>query len=324
MKRFFITGAVFGFGLALLIIPLFMKESQPSKTENVRENKIVEYPLLAKRIFVENPSDMIINFIELRKSLKAYMAESGEKIGLYFEYLPTGVHIGINDREEFYRASLVKLPLIMQIYKMIEDGYIKKDEQLMIRRDLLDNTYGNLWKTGAGMTKSVEELVRMTLIESDNTAYSVLLDRANQVLYETDPKNENGIEKIYDFLDIPKIDKEKTLQISPRNYSSILKSLYFSSYLNYPSSNEILNILSQSKFKNWMTRDLPSEIKVAHKVGIFQGASSDDSVNSDCGIVYMPKRNFLLCIMIASPETDKVVLHINNISKMIYKYTARQ
>lgn len=321
MKRFFISGTVFGFGLALLILPLFLsvqKTNQPA----VETGEASEYPLLAKRIFIGNPSDMIINFVDLRDSLKAYIVGTGERIGFYFEYLPTGVHIGINDREEFYRASLVKVPLIMQLYKMIEDGFVKKDEQLTIRRDLLDDTYGDLWKTGAGTTRSVEELIKSVLVESDNTAYSVLLDRVNQVLSETDPKNERGIDKIYDYLDIPRDENEKTLQISPRSYASILKALFFSSYLNYPESNEILEKMTQSKFTDWMAKSIPADVKVAHKVGIFQGASAEHSVTSDCGIIYIPNRPFILCIMVSFGETEKVVPYISDIAKITYEYLA--
>jgi beta-lactamase class A len=323
MKRFFVIGTIFGFGVAAIILPFFLRLQKVNKTAVTIEEGFETYPLLAKRIFVGSPNDMIIYFVDLREKLKTYIAGTGEKIGLYFEYLPTGIHIGINDREEFYRASLVKVPLIMQLYKMMEDGYIKKDEQLVIRRDLLDDTYGELWKTGAGTSRSVEELVRLVLTESDNTAYSVLLDKVNQVLYETDPKNEKGIDKIYDFLDIPREDKEKTLQISPRSYASILKALFFSSYLNYSSSNEILDILSQSKFREWMPKDLPPDVKVAHKVGIFQGTSPDKSVNSDCGIVYIPNRPFILCVMIKSGDTDESVPYINDITKIIYEYLVK-
>lgn len=320
MKRFFIIGAVFGFGLAFLIIPLFIKSSTPQKTYGNPESNPTEFPLLAKRIFVGNPNDMIINFVELREELKKYAAGTEEKIGIYFEYLPTGVHIGINDREEFYRASLVKVPLIMQLYKMIEGGYIKKDEQLVIRRDLLDESYGDLWKTGAGTSRSVDELIKLVLTASDNTAYNILLDRVNQVLNETDSKNETGIDKIYDFLDIPRDEDRKTLQVTPRNYASILKALFFSSYLNYPGSNEILEIMSQSKFTDWMGRGIPADIKVAHKVGIFQGMSLEKSVNSDCGIVYIPNRPFILCVMVKTGDTEKAVPYINDIARMTYEY----
>ena len=53
-------------------------------------------PLLSPRIFVQNPNDIIINFTDLREELRSVVSEEKSfHAGVYFEYLPTGVSIGI-------------------------------------------------------------------------------------------------------------------------------------------------------------------------------------------------------------------------------------
>ena len=53
-------------------------------------------------------------------------------------------------------------------------------------------------------------------------------------------------------------------------------------------------------------------LKIAHKIG-----TQLNEVQSDCGIVYYPKRNYLLCVMIQgseSPESDKKIAEISKIT----------
>lgn len=282
------------------------------------------HPLLARRIFVDKPSDIIIKFVDLRTKLRKY-AKAEDKVGIYFEYLPTGVHVGINDREEFYRASLIKVPLVMRAYKLMEEGFIKRDENLLIRRDFLNGTYGDLYRTGAGTERSLSEIIGLILKDSDNTAYNALLDRVNQALKEKESKSEKGIDEVYDYLDITREENTNAFEISPRDYSSVLKSLFFSAYLNYDSSNEILGIMTEAKFNKLLKSAIPDNIPVAHKFGIYQSLDSKDkkSVHADCGIVYFPDRPYVLCVMVNTSDSKKAEKYISEISGTVYDYVSK-
>ena len=49
-----------------------------------------KYPLLATRVLLENPVDVLVSFLSLRNNLKNELAPWGDSFGMYFEYLPTG------------------------------------------------------------------------------------------------------------------------------------------------------------------------------------------------------------------------------------------
>ena len=84
------------------------------------------YPLLSQRIFVQQPNDTIINFTDLRSQLRSFVpAQKGLHAGVYFEYLPSGVSIGVNEKDNFISASLIKVPLIMGIFKLMETGTLQ-------------------------------------------------------------------------------------------------------------------------------------------------------------------------------------------------------
>jgi beta-lactamase class A len=283
----------------------------PSETAipDFSQEEISKYPLLSKRIFMENQNDILVNFIPLRAALREYTAKLPDPIGIYFEYLPSGTSIGINDNMEINIASLVKIPVVMGVYKEIERGKVKKDELLTLKNENIDRRFGDFWKKGEGTAITVMETINLALINSDNTALNMLLS-------VSPGKN---IDRVFDSLDIPKNINGDFHVISPKNYSSILRSLYLSSYLKKESSDEILETLSKTIFNDKIAAGIPEGINISHKIGIFNSKNNSEKTFSDCGIIYAPDRPYLLCIMVKSNE-EKAREYMSHISKMIYGY----
>lgn len=282
-----------------------------------------KYPLLAKRLFIANPSDLIINFTSLREDLRGYINAQDEKIGLYFEYLPTGLSINLGANEEFFRASLIKLPGVMKTYKLIEEKKLKESDVLEVGTADINPLFGSVDKLPAGSKKTVAELVKLALTESNNTAYQVLFTETNNRILGAKGNDEQNIREVYDYLDVPRNAAGETQSISPKNYSSVLKSLYFSSYLSYENSSKILDLLTQNTFDDWLPQPIPKDIKVAHKYGVYDLESPKFAqVHSDCGIVYVPKRPYLTCVMINSQDRAESAKHIQTMSKKIYDFVS--
>lgn len=307
-------------GISLLVIVWLLLLAFPRPTTP----QASDYPFIAKRLFVENPSDIVLNFTELRSSVNAYLGSSKEKIGVYFEYLPTGNSINANGQEEFFRASLVKLPSVMRAYKFVEAGKLSLDETLTVEEKQLDKDFGSLWRAGAGAKRTVRELMALILQESDNTAFNVLHERVNVQLLQDRPDGDQAIDDVYDYLDIPRVLDGETPMITPKNFSSILKSLYFSAYLSYEHSNDILALLTARHTLEWLRQDIPAEIPIADKIGIYDSEPKTLQVHTDCGIVYAPARPYTLCVMVHSKDTQSAVKHIGEISRMVYDYVRTQ
>lgn len=277
-----------------------------------------QFPYLSKRIFVENQNDILINFIPLREALRKYVEKPENKVGVYFEYLPSGTSIGVNDREEVKLASLSKVPLAMSIFKKIERGQMSLNDSLVIKKEHLDQKFGNLWKKGEGTKLSVEDLIRLALVESDNTAYYVLLETLT----------DEEINEVYENLDIAINQEEEKEEgkffpiVSPKSYSSIFRSLYLSSFLSEQNSNRILETITKTPFNDKIVAGVPKNIQVAHKIGVFTRADTSKDVFIDCGIIYVPDRPYILCIF-AKDTDEQAQKHMSHISKMIYEYIRR-
>lgn len=304
------------FSIAAIAVLILMLISANAKQDDSQ----TKYPYIAKRLFQDDPNDILINFMDLRTSLQEYTAKSPEKIGLYFEYLPTGVNINVGANDEFFRASLAKLPAIMRTYKLEEQDLLSLDDILTVEEKQLDSNFGDLWKKGAGTKLSIRELIELVLTKSDNTAFNVIYERVNMQLLKDSPDGDQSIDDVYDYLDIPRNTNGTTSMITPKNFSSMLKSLYFSAYLSYAHSNEILDTMAKPHAEEWASREAPESIRVADKIGAYNIEPKEMQVHSDCGIFYYPKRQYLLCVMVNSPDTDASVEHIRAISKIVYTF----
>jgi beta-lactamase class A len=270
-------------------------------------------PYLSKRIFAENPNDVLINFIGLRQELQAYANPQGDSIGVYFEYLPSGNSIGINSNEVFFGASLLKLPVAMKVYKLIEEDTLNADQKLTIQQHDIDKGFGDLWKRGAGAQITLGETLRFSVASSDNTADKLLRD-----LVKPRP-----VSDVFDYLDIPTdLQSEYGAGVTAKGFSSVLRALYLSSYLSYEHSNGLLQAMTTSPYTDRIVAGVPQGVSVAHKVGIYEepGAGTGQ-VHSDCGIVYVPKRPYMLCIM-SKADVVASTERMHAISKMVYEYVS--
>lgn len=299
-----LVGAVLIFGLGAVTVY--------SLTSGKAERLQAKYNLLARRALSDNPSDLLLNFFQLKTKLHEYFNENSlnDTSALYFEYLPTGTSIGINEDRQLVGASLLKTPLAINLYKAAEQGKIDLNQKVTLKKEWLDSNYGTLYQKGAGYSLTLREATKIMLEQSDNTAALAIYDTLSQVV---------SLDiNLLNFIDIDySVNKDETVKLGPESYSNILKCLYFSCYLNKDSSQELLGYLLQADDSSRLKLYLPDDIKVAHKIGTFD-EKNQMHIQSDCGIVYVQKRNYLLCVMVEGddPAASKI---IGEVSQMVYE-----
>lgn len=310
MKYKLLALVILGISLCANVVIGFIVARQDSMVQSVLgvEDQEKKYPYLSKRILREFPQDVLINFLELRQQLQIETDPYGDTFGLYFEYLPTGTSIAINANTEFYGASLIKVPLVMGYYHMRERTKLQGDPLLEIQKEQINKEFGDLWKKGAGYKIRASEAVKLALIESDNTAVNLLIPFITT----------EDFDKVYESLDIDFRTDPNGAVISAKNYASILKALYFSSVLSKESSQEILDMLTKTKFPDKLQAGVPQNITVAHKIGDFVGKNGEVGYR-DCGIVYIPKRPYLLC-MFSKTDEQTARERMQAVSVQVYRY----
>jgi beta-lactamase class A len=269
-----------------------------------------EHPLLdPARNFIAQ-EDFIINLQPLREELKRIVGEQQVlQFSVYFEFLNTGANIAINPDINIWPASLPKVPMAMAVMKKVEDGDWSMDKKFKLIEEDKDPRYGNLFNSPVGREFSLEDLLRETLVYSDNTAYQIFLRNVTS----------EDLDKIVEQMGLDKLFTDSGL-VSAKEYSRLFRALYTSSFLNRDNSELILGFLGKARFDEFIVKSLPEEVIYAHKFGI----DRTEHAYLDSGIVYVPNRPYLISVAIqgtgAAGEEEKVEIFMREIGGKIYEY----
>lgn len=235
------------------------------------------------------------------------------EVGVYFRDLNNGPWYAFNEDALFEPASMFKLPLLVSLYKKreIDHEFFDQKVSIVADKDDMQNIKPSA-SAQVGMSYTVRELIQYMMKYSDNTAAETLFSLLDPK-YMTTIFSEIGM--------TTKKGAEGRFVITVRDYSSIYRFLFNGSYLSRSDSEEILELLTQTEFNNGLRKFIPSQISIAHKFGERQ--LQDLQGNNmyqlhDCGIVYYPRRPFLLCVMTKGSDPNVLVKVIQDISRSIY------
>ncbi len=264
-------------------------------------------------------------YISLRNTISTYIAQEIEKgatqdVSVYFRDLRDGPVMGINELETFAPASLMKLPLVLAFFHIDEEHQhdlletkipYKKTHGAQVP-NLIQNEipHSNLI---ADEEYSIEELLRHTIVYSDNDAYFTLIEYANSL-----PDGPQQVLETFQEIGIvdPRTPEEEVVTV--RSYASLFRLLYNASYLNIDNSDHVLSWLAASEFDKGISAGVPENVTVANKFGE-RGFENGDKLLHDCGIVYFPRNPYSLCITVRGNSYPDMARIIADISKATYE-----
>ncbi|MDP3881975.1 MAG: serine hydrolase [Nanoarchaeota archaeon] len=299
--------------LGSLFTTLKVKEENARLKERINQKEI-QFELISESVawydagqFLEKQKKYHIQYAPLKENITRIINSNAiGTYGVYFEDLNTGASIGINEKEKYLPMSLFKVPLMMSILKKVETGEHSLDDKVILTVNDLDSNSGLLYLKGAGYQTTMRELIDIMITESDNTAMRAL---ANRYLDDGD------YFKALSIMGLPTTTDSRT-KVSAKEYSNIFRSLYFSNYLRRPFSELALTILLDTKFNSQIPAGVDERVKVSHKVGFDYGTG----YFHDCGIIYVPEENYILCIMAKNTTQENADLVISKISESIFDY----
>jgi len=292
----------------------------PLKKYQVNESRLTEkYKFISPLLECESSDYQPDNFLHsLKDKLTQYISQETSSgnitlASVYYRDLSNGPWIGINELQDFSPASLIKVPLMM--------AYLKKAET---NPGLMDQTLVNNLPASSEAVNikpaitlvphqsyTIRELITQMISYSDNESY--------QLLNQNMPFE--ALIKVYNDLgvDISKGFSDPNGNIlSVKSYASFFRILFNASYLNKDMSEEALRILSLSQFHDGLTAKLPQNIIVAHKFGERQFTDTGIKQLHDCGIIYLPSKPYLLCVMTQGKDFKRLSQIISQISSQIY------
>ncbi len=259
-------------------------------------------------------------YIETRNHI-IELIEKGKKesgvvnASVYFRDLVHGPVLGVSELEEFAPASLLKLPLAFVYFAAAEDqqGVMAQKINYVGTTTVREQRILPRVSAEFGKDYSIEELLKMMLVHSDNASYEVLeqflSDSPGRMTMRTETFQEVGL------ID-PKDRVEATITV--RGYASLFRILFNASYLNVENSEKVLSWLSETEYKAGLVAGVPENVKVAHKFGE-RFYANDVKELHDCGIIYFPENPYLLCVMTRGSDFAELEKLISEISGTVYQ-----
>lgn len=248
------------------------------------------------------------------KTYVNFIKENGliSDASVYYRDLTDGPWFGINEKQEFDAASMMKVPVMIAWLKRIEKD--PKVCQHVFRydgsRDMTDSQFikpAETLKPGAGYT--VEDLLHYMLNYSDNNA--------TKILYENLSSAE--ISDVLDSMDVTNNPHDGSNFISVHGYSGFFRILYNAAYLSREMSERALQLLTLQDFSQGIVAGVPDGVPVASKFG--ENTHSTDGEKKqlhEFGIVYHPRGPYIIGVMTEGDSFERQAEFIRTISAMIY------
>ncbi len=233
-------------------------------------------------------------------------------VAVYYRDLNNGPWVGIDEQMMFAPASLLKVPVIMAAFK-----YSESHPDFMQRKVLFSertNAYeANISDSiiQIGQSYTMMDLVRRMAVFSDNNALELVVAALTKDGFE---------QKVWTDLGLP-VPNGQTPEnfLSVKDYSSFFRILYNSTYLSRENSEQVLQILTRTQYKQALRSGVPSNITVASKFGERGLADSPAKQLHECGIVYDGNRQYLLCVMTKGLDWQAQADIIQEVSKIVYE-----
>jgi len=241
----------------------------------------------------------------LKEQIEIYLASQEGHYGVYFISLKTGEEIGINENDQFFAASTIKVPVNLYLYTQFAEGKADPNKKLVYTERFYEGGTGKIQYEELGGEYSLRELSKLSIEISDNVAVNMLIAYL-------------GRSKILDF--------EESIVGHPvnraRNFSTPKDmGMYLERIVeleqDYPElGQELIGYLENTVFNERMPKYLPEDVKVAHKIGTWPDTGS----SHDVGIVY-GQNPFVLSIMSEGvTDANQAAEVIGQITKMVYDF----
>lgn len=243
---------------------------------------------------------------------------------IYFRDLNNGPWVGINEKEFFSPASLMKTPILMSFLKQVERNPELIKKEAVATEEYFDYSIKQNFDLKTSIVKgqkyTLEEIARLMITESDNVATLMLSKYVDQDDYNN----------LLRAVGLVVEEKGKDVDVQVKDFAGFFRILYNSSYLNRNSSEDALKLFSQSTFASGIVAGVPKGTVVAHKYGERSLEQKQDGVIvtkekqlHDCGIVYAKTSPYILCVMTRGKDFAKQESFISEVSKFVYNQVSK-
>jgi beta-lactamase class A len=332
--------ALLTFAFVAILSAIFLSFGEVNPVEAVTRIPIFRGPTLLEQDFREfcvPPEWRPVMSLELRKPrhpegasrvidwrnaesrIRSILAGSnGVRFGLVIKNLETGRLIEHNARARFASASLVKIPILITLYKDLADERIRPSEGPLFREALRIGGSGVLKNERAGVKVNLRDLCHLMLQHSDNTATNILADRVGQ-------SHVTSVCREFGWTHTDMVRPVMALELrrrgienwtTPKEMAQMLEKMYRGELVSRKASDEMLRLMLNPPIDDRIPRYLPRGIDIIHKTGLIHDNAHD------VGIIYLPGNQTILISAFADSIGDdyrSAKIPIARIARILYE-----
>lgn len=267
------------------------------------------HPLLACESSGDDPA-----VARVRRSAEEAIAAARSGHGLarasvVYRDLDSGHGFAIGADQVYRPASLLKMTLAMAWLRRVTTQPAALEQRLLWQQQTQREDNGPQALVH-GQTYTVRELLERMICWSRNDAKGLLA----QGLGEAE------LRAAYAALEVPwpYSTPDQDAAITVEQFAKILQTLYDASWLEPDPSDYLLRLLLRSEHRAGLPAGVPKAVDVAHKWGhrAVPGAPPARAHQfHDCGIVYLPGKPTLLCVMTEGATEAGLVAAVAEITR---------
>ncbi len=253
-------------------------------------------------------------------------SELSSLIGLYPKIKPsifvydykTGNYVDINADEVFPTASIIKIPVLIDLFKSVEQGSVSLNDKIALTEYYRTEGSGNIQFKAANSIWSIDSLARLMITESDNSATNMLMSKiggmhgVNQSIRDWGIKNT----EIQTWLPDLSGNNHSTARELSRMLYNIDKN---DKFLNQYSKAKILNYMSHVHNDRLIQAGLGDGAKFYHKTGDI------GTMLGDAGIVITANKHKYIVVILAKRPHNSIAgkEFIVKASEIIYNFMSK-
>ena len=234
------------------------------------------------------------------------------KPAIYVWSFETGQYAAINEDKVYPAASIIKIPVLAQLFKSIEANQVSIYDEMTLSHHYRASGSGAIQYAPSGTKYSLDSLAAKMIQDSDNSATNMIMSKIGGMDDVNSGIKMWGLKNTHINTWLP--DLTGTNTTTAYDMAKMLYNLENTSFLNINSREDIVKYMSKVKNNRLIQYGLPQGTPFVHKTGDI------GSMLGDAGIVYLPSGyHYVVVILAKRPYNSPAgATFIQKASSLIY------
>jgi len=245
----------------------------------------------------------------LQANIERITRSVNAKWGIYIKCVETGEEIAINADEPMDTMSVIKIPLMVEVYRQIEAGKFALTDRVAMKESEKRPGTGVMRSLDENASLTIKDLITLMIIVSDNTATDMLFEKVGGTEPVTKLMQSYGLntikatgptsvwfKAIRESPDLWKFHTEGKTPFglsSPREMGKLLERIQKGEAVSKKASDQMLQIMRGQVYSSRLPKYITG-FRVPHKTGDFL-----PYIGNDVGILESENRHVVISVFTA-------------------------